>query len=75
MSFEKLQEMIADLLDVDKEEVTPEASFQDDLGADSIDIVELHMALEDETGLSIPDEQLLTFKKVQDVYDFIRANA
>lgn len=75
MDFERLKAIIIEILDCDEDQVRPEASFKDDLGADSIDFVELHMALEDETGLTIPDEQLLTFNTVQDVLDFIKANA
>lgn len=75
MNFEKLKEVIVDTLDCDPDQVTPEASFKDDLGADSIDFVELHMALEDETGLTIPDEKLVDFKTVQDVMNYIKENA
>ena len=75
MDFEKLKSMIIDILDCDEDQVTPEASFADDLGADSIDFVELSMALEDETGLTIADEQLPLLKTVQDVLDYIKANA
>ena len=75
MDFEKIKGMIVEILDCDEDQVTPEASFKDDLGLDSIDLVELHMALEDETGLTIPEEQLLTFQTVQDVLDFVKANA
>ena len=75
MDFEKIKGMIIEILDCDEDVVSPEASFKDDLGADSIDLVELHMALEDETGLSIPEEQLLAIKTVQDVLDFVKAHA
>jgi len=75
MELERLQAIVAELLDIDKDKITPDASFKDDLGADSIDLVELHMALEDEAGLTIPDEKLLEFKTVQDVLDYIKENA
>ncbi len=75
MDFERLKSLIIDILDCDEDQVTPEASFKDDLGADSIDFVELNMALEDETGLTIADEQLPLLKTVQDVLDYIKANA
>ena len=75
MDFERFKTIIAELLDIDPEKITPDATFKDDLGADSIDLVELHMALEDETGLTIPDEKLLEFKTVQDVLDYVRENA
>lgn len=54
--FEKVKGIVADQLEVDKEKVTPEASFANDLGADSLDTVELVMALEEEFGIEIPDE-------------------
>ncbi|MDI3538487.1 MAG: acyl carrier protein, partial [Bacillota bacterium] len=54
--FDRVKEIIVDQLGVDEEAVTPEASFVDDLGADSLDIVELVMALEEEFGIEIPDE-------------------
>ena len=75
MELERLQAIVAELLDLDADKITPDASFKDDLGADSIDLVELHMALEDETGLTIPDEKLMEFKTVQDVLDYIKENA
>ena len=75
MEFERLKAIVAELLDLDEDKITPDVSFKDDLGADSIDLVELHMALEDETGLTIPDEKVLEFHTVQDVLDYIRDNA
>ena len=75
MEFERLKAIVAELLDLDEDKITPDASFKDDLGADSIDLVELHMALEDETGLTIPAEKLVEFKTVQDVLDYIKENA
>jgi len=56
MEFEKLQNIIADVLNIDKEKITPETTFVDDLGADSLDVVELLMTLEDEFGVSVSDE-------------------
>lgn len=75
MELEKLRNILVEILDCDPDQVTPEASFKDDLGADSIDLVELQMALEDETGLTIEEEQLLSLQTVQDVMDFVRDNA
>jgi acyl carrier protein len=75
MDFERLREIIVDTLDCDEDEVKPESSFKDDLGADSIDFVELHMAIEDETGIKIPDEDLVKFQTVQDVLDYAKKNA
>ncbi|MGK7957334.1 MAG: acyl carrier protein [Crocosphaera sp.] len=54
--FEKVQDIVAEQLEVDKEKVTPEANFANDLGADSLDTVELVMALEEEFDIEIPDE-------------------
>ncbi len=66
---EKVKEMIIKQLDSKESEVVPEARFIDDLGADSLDIVELIMALEDEYGLEIPDEDA---EKIETVGDAIR---
>jgi len=73
--FEKVKGVIADQLAVDEDEITEDASFIDDLGADSLDIVELVMALEEEFGVSIPDEQAEKIKSVGDAVDFIAENA
>lgn len=54
--FEKVQKVIAEQLDIDPETITPETNIYDDLGADSLDAVELVMSLEDEYGITIPDE-------------------
>ncbi|HBE45540.1 MAG TPA: acyl carrier protein [Deltaproteobacteria bacterium] len=66
---EKVKKMIVDQLGVSENEVVPEAKFIDDLGADSLDIVELIMALEDEYGIEIPDEDA---EKIETVGDAIR---
>jgi acyl carrier protein len=66
---EKITEIIVEQLGVKAEEVTPEASFVDDLGADSLDTVELVMALEEEFGIEIPDEDA---EKIQTVGDAIK---
>jgi acyl carrier protein len=70
--FEKVQELIADKLSVNIDEVTLEASFMDDLNADSLDIVELIMALEDELEMEIPDEDVENFKTVGDVVNYLK---
>ena len=76
MSVEKkVKEIVAEQLGKDANEVTNEASFIDDLGADSLDIVELVMAMEDEFGIEIPDEEAEKIKTVKDVIDYIKANA
>ncbi|MCO5114506.1 MAG: acyl carrier protein [Bdellovibrionaceae bacterium] len=69
----KIKKIIEDQLGVEGDKVKPEASFIDDLGADSLDIVELVMAMEEEFGLEIPDEDAEKLKKVQDVVDYIQS--
>jgi acyl carrier protein len=70
---EKVKNIIVEQLGVDLESVTPEASFIDDLGADSLDIVELVMTMEEEFDLEIPDEDAEKIKTVNDVINYIKA--
>lgn len=72
---DKVKEIIVEQLSVEGDQVTPEASFTEDLGADSLDIVELVMALEEEFGLEIPDEDAEKIATVQDAVDYIKDNA
>jgi acyl carrier protein len=72
--FEKIQNIISEQLGVDVEEVAMESSFIDDLGADSLDIVELIMALETEFDLEIPDEDAEKIATVGDVVEYIKAH-
>ena len=74
MIFEKVQEKVAEQLGVDADEVSLESSFIDDLGADSLDIVELLMALEEEFDIEIPDEEAEKLSTVGDVVDYIKNN-
>lgn len=74
MVFEKVKQIIADKLSLDEDEITMEASFIDDLGADSLDIVELIMALEDEFDMEIPDEEVENISTVADVVEYIKAH-
>ncbi|MDZ5252651.1 acyl carrier protein [Clostridium sp. LIBA-8841] len=69
--FDKLKVIIADKLSVNEDEITMESTFIDDLGADSLDIVELIMALEEELEMEIPDEDAEGFKTVGDVVEYI----
>ncbi len=72
---EKVKGIIVEQLGVDEEEVTLEASFTDDLGADSLDIVELVMAFEEEFGIEIPDEAAEKIGTVRQAVEYIEANA
>ena len=71
---EKVKEIIVDQLGVDEQQVTASAAFIDDLGADSLDTVELVMALEEEFDIEIPDEEAEKISKVQDAIDYINNN-
>jgi acyl carrier protein len=72
---DKVKEIIVDQLGVDADEVTNEASFIDDLGADSLDTVELVMALEEEFSMEIPDEEAEKIKTVGDAVEYIKSHA
>ncbi|HEX8321835.1 acyl carrier protein [Longimicrobium sp.] len=71
----KVKEIIINELGVDAEKVTPEASFVEDLGADSLDTVELVMAFEEEFGMEIPDEEAEKLRTVGDAINYITSNA
>ncbi len=70
---EKVQKIIIDQLGVSAEEVKPEASFMEDLGADSLDLTELIMAMEEEFGLEIEDDDAQKLLKVQDAVTYIQS--
>lgn len=75
MSVEdKVKKIIAEKLSVDLEEVVPEATFVDDLGADSLDLVELIMSMEEEFDIDISDEEAEKLVKVQDAIDYINSH-
>lgn len=71
---ERVHAMIGEHLGVDAAELVPEANLLDDLGADSLDVVELAMALEEEFGLEVPDEDLENIRTVKDIIDYIQVN-
>ena len=69
-----LKKIVVDTLNCEEDKVTMEASLTEDLEADSLDAVELNMALEDACGVSIPDEELAKLKTVGDIYNYITAH-
>ena len=75
MVFDKLKEIIVEQLGVEEDVVTPEANIQEDLGADSLDIVDLIQTIEDEYDLSIPDEAVEEIKTVGDIANYIEKNS
>jgi acyl carrier protein len=74
MDFEKLREIVVEQLDVEENEVTLEAKFIDDLGADSLDLFELVMAIEEESGVEIKNEDLPSVITVQDALNYVKNN-
>ena len=73
-TFDKVRDIVVEQLSVDPDDVAVESTFIDDLGADSLDIVELIMAFEEEFGIEIPDSVAEKIKTVQDVITFIEQN-
>ena len=71
--FEQMKKLIAEKLEIDETKITMEASFRQDLGADSLDTYELIYAIEEEMGISIPDEKANEFETVKDAYDFLKS--
>lgn len=71
MTIEKVKAILADQLEVSEEEIKPESILIDDLGADSLDVVEIVMSLEDEFGIEIADEETAKIKTVQDIVTFV----
>ena len=74
MTLEEMKKSVIDALNCEEDKVTMEASLTEDLEADSLDAVELNMALEDACGVSIPDEELANLKTVGDIYNYITAH-
>ena len=73
--FEKAKKIIAEKLDIEEDKITMEASFRQDLGADSLDTYELIYALEEEMGIQIPDEKANEFETVGNAVEFIKSVA
>lgn len=74
-TFDRVKKVVVEQLDVNEDEVTPTASFVDDLGADSLDVVELVMGLEEEFDVEIPDEDAEKITTVQDAVGYIEEKA
>ena len=74
MVFEKLRKIICDQLELDEDMITLETNLLDDLGADSLDVVDLVMSIEDEFEMEVPDEEIEKMKTVADVVKFIEDN-
>ena len=73
MEFEKLQAIIADVLNVPKDDITPETTFVDDLGADSLDIFQIIMGIEEEFDIEIDNDEAEKISTVQDAVDQIKS--
>ena len=73
--FEDVKKILVEQLHCDESVVTPGASIKEDLGADSLDILQLLMTIEEENGIVIPDEELATFEKVQDIVDYLESRS
>ena len=72
--FDQVRDILVDTLSCDRDEVTPETNLFEDLNADSLDAVELNMALEDKLHVSIPDEELANMKTVGDLTAYVEAH-
>jgi acyl carrier protein len=75
LETDRIVTIIAEQLQIDEDQVTPDASFMDDLGADSLDTVELIMALEEEFDLEIPDSEAEKIRTVQDTLNYMKSHA
>ncbi|MBQ8509885.1 MAG: acyl carrier protein [Clostridia bacterium] len=72
--FEKIREIIASQLRSDAEDITEDTNIMDDLGADSLDVVEMLMAIEENFGVTVPDEEIPNLKTVRDIVEYVEAN-
>ena len=75
MVFDRVKDILVTQLDLDDDKVTAASGIAEDLGADSLDVVELLMAIEDEFGIEIPDEEIENIKTVDDLVKYIENNA
>ena len=75
MVLEKVKAILADQLDVEEDKVTADTDLQEDLGADSLDVVDLLMSIEDEFGVEVPDDEIENIKTVGSLVSYIEANA
>ena len=71
--FEKMKKLVSEKLEIDEDKISMDSSFRNDLGADSLDTYELVYAIEEELGISIPDEKANEFETIRDAYEFIKA--
>ncbi len=74
MVFEKIKNILAEQLDADAEDMTMDTNIAKDLGADSLDVVELLMSIEDEFEVEIPDEEIENIKTIGDLTEYIQSN-
>ena len=74
MLLDEVKEIIADVLDVNSEEIDITTNLADDLGADSLDAIDIVASIEDQYSVEVPDESIKSFKTVEDVVSFIEAN-
>ncbi len=74
MVFDKIKEILVDEIGCEEADVTPEANVIDDLGADSLAVMQIAMEIEDEYGITIPEEEIPNFKTVNDIVSFVENN-
>ncbi len=72
--FDKVKDILSEQLRLDPDRITPDAEIIADLGADSLDVLQLLMTIEDEYGVKIPDEELENFRTVSDIVEYVEAN-
>lgn len=74
MVLDQIKKILADTMDIEEDKITLDAKLKDDLNLDSLDSVELIMSAEDEFGIEIPDEDVMNFKTINDIVNYIEAN-